>query len=204
MTIRSNCGLCLSLLLIVVTPDLSLAFHHCQHFSAGQNRISISHAKRSSVNVDVRPNHDHPSFAFRRMTLTTGSNTPRGTQLSAIIHSEEERHDENASIQTSTTAAWIFGILPALSLVFPLLLQANLLIPSFIAKRIYIYLLAITVMIVASRRGAAEDSPLLGTRVVDLTRDVVPSSSLLQQLAATELLLLLLLMATSELLLLLL
>ena len=192
MVIRpSNCRGCLSLLLLVLTlVDWSLAFQHCHHCRVGLNRISISHAERSSGHGDLRRRNDRQTFAFRRRTLTTGSNTVRAKQLSAIIDNEKEPYDERESISIqrakTATAVWIFGILPALSLAFPLLLHANLLIPLFIAKRIYIYLLAVTVVIVASRRGATEDSPLLGTRVVDLTRDIVPSFALLQQQAGNE------------------
>jgi hypothetical protein len=54
-----------------------------------------------------------------------------------------------------------------------LLLQAKLIGLLVVAKRVYIYTLAVTVLVIASRRGTS-DSPFLGTRLIDLTREVLP------------------------------
>ena len=97
-------------------------------------------------------------------------NVQRRTNLSA---SEHHDHDKESSFPT---AVWIFAVIPVLSLGLPLLLQADLILPLFIAKRLYIYLMAGTVVAVASIRGATEDSASLGTRMVDLTRQILPSS----------------------------
>lgn len=122
---------------------------------------------------------------FSRESIVNNSNKNSNddacVKLSATINEDEQkRHKDNGEVEASflrASSVWILAIVPVLSLEFPLLLQADLLIPLFIAKRCYIYLLAATVVVVASRRGATEDSPLLGTRLVDLTRDTLPSSS---------------------------
>jgi hypothetical protein len=67
----------------------------------------------------------------------------------------------------------LFAGIPLLSLALPLLLQAKLIGTLVVAKRVYIYTLAVTVLVIASRRGTS-DSPFLGTRLIDLTREVLP------------------------------
>jgi hypothetical protein len=67
----------------------------------------------------------------------------------------------------------LFAGIPLLSLALPLLLQAKLIGLLVVAKRVYIYTLAVTVLVIASRRGTS-DSPFLGTRLIDLTREVLP------------------------------
>ena len=42
-----------------------------------------------------------------------------------------------------------------------------------VLKRLYIYTLAILVVIIASIRGATYDSPNLGTRIINLTREIL-------------------------------
>jgi hypothetical protein len=91
------------------------------------------------------------------------------------MSSTDEGGEPSESLDPSTL--WILGAIPALSLLFPVLLQAKLILPLLIFKRVYIYLMAGTVVAIAAMRGASEDSPQLGTRLVDLTRDILPDSS---------------------------
>ena len=86
-----------------------------------------------------------------------------------------EENDQDKSGVDAASSLWLFGGVPLLSLTLPLLLQAKLIVPLVIAKRVYIYLMAATVLTVASIRGAS-DSPALGTRLIDLTREILPNS----------------------------
>jgi hypothetical protein len=83
------------------------------------------------------------------------------------------------------TPIWIFFVIPMLSLALPLLLQLNFVTPLLIVKRLYVYLLAGSVVTIASLRGAT-DNPSLGTRLVELTKEVLPDGSGHQQQQRSE------------------
>jgi hypothetical protein len=89
------------------------------------------------------------------------------THLAASDQDFESTKDSNLP------SLWLFAAIPLLSLALPLLLQAKLIGTLVVAKRVYIYTLAVTVLVIASRRGTS-DSPFLGTRLIDLTREVLP------------------------------
>ena len=88
--------------------------------------------------------------------------------------------DDPSEIEATTTpdltSLWLFGGIPLLSIILPFLLQFKLIVPLIIFKRVYIYTLAASVLVIASIRGS-EDSPSLGTRLIDLTRDALPYDS---------------------------
>jgi hypothetical protein len=82
--------------------------------------------------------------------------------------------DESPSDEDSVLPSlWLFAGIPVLSLALPLLLQFKFIAPLIVFKRFYIYALAASVLVVASIRGSS-DSPALGTRLIDLTREILP------------------------------
>ena len=90
------------------------------------------------------------------------------------VNSANDNDQDVDSTVSRLPSAWIFAGVPLLSISLPLLLQAKLIGPLLIAKRLYVYTLPATVVIIASLRGA-NDATGLGTRLIDLTREILPS-----------------------------
>jgi hypothetical protein len=107
-----------------------------------------------------------------RPILSSPSNdrvfSPGGTRLFS-----SELDDESSNEATVVPSLWLFAGIPILSLALPILLQFKLIVPLIVLKRAYIYTLAASVLVVAGIRGSS-DSPSLGTRLIDLTREILP------------------------------
>lgn len=78
-------------------------------------------------------------------------------------------------ISDQASSAILFVALPLLSLSLPILLNLKLYAALSIAKRVYIYLVAASIVVIGSSRGAT-DSPNLGERLQSLTADILPKS----------------------------
>ena len=83
---------------------------------------------------------------------------------------EQEREEQ---VRDGISTALLFGAPPLLSLVLPLLLQAKLFVPLFVVKRLFIYSMAMAIVVSASQRGA-RDEAALGGRLATLTQELLP------------------------------
>ena len=77
----------------------------------------------------------------------------------------------NRSDRLSTIS--IFLLLPLLSLLLPAMLSSGMYVTLALMKRVYVYLLAGSIVVIGSIRGA-NDSPGLGGRIIDLTSEILP------------------------------
>ena len=96
-----------------------------------------------------------------------------------LSKSSNELVDQSSQSQSSPllsdqmSSAILFIVLPLLSLALPVLLNLKLYAALSIAKRFYIYLVAASIVIIGSSRGAT-DSPNLGERLQSLTVEILP------------------------------
>ena len=82
--------------------------------------------------------------------------------------------DDDAPALPSAGSIALFGVVPALSAAFPVLLSQKLLLPLLLYKRLYIYGAAAVVVAVGGARGAGDPAGL-GTRVEALTAALLPA-----------------------------
>ena len=68
----------------------------------------------------------------------------------------------------------LFVAIPTLALAFPFLISERLILPLLVYKRLYLYGAASAVVAIGGSRGA-RDPAALGTRIVALTQDLLPS-----------------------------
>ena len=100
------------------------------------------------------------------------------TQLKLSKSSNElvgqpSQSQSSPALSDQTSSAILFIALPLLSLALPILLNLKLYAALSIAKRFYIYLVAASIVIIGSSRGAT-DSPNLGERLQSLTAEILP------------------------------
>lgn len=120
------------------------------------------------TNSRTRDRSDLPSYCQQKHSLQQ----PPKYHFASSEPSDEITVDNN----DNNSALWIMAGIPLISLILPLLLQAKLISTLVIAKRIYIYVLALSVVVIASQRGSIDD-PGLGSRLINLTKEIIPSSS---------------------------
>jgi hypothetical protein len=121
----------------------------------------------------------HRTTKSQPTTIVSLGPSPLHVPLGPLIyrtctHLAASDQDFESTKDSNLPSLWLFAGIPLLSLALPLLLQAKLIVPLVVAKRVYMYTLAATVLVIASIRGTS-DSPFLGTRVIDLTREILPS-----------------------------
>jgi len=145
--------------------------------------------------------HECPNRPSRRNTCANVGSSSRAIDLRLLVRpllAHRQQSDDDAttatasdSIQSHTpysptptptptpvmndkaSSAILFVILPLLSLCLPILLNLKLYAALSIAKRIYIYLIAASILIIGSARGST-DSPNLGERLQSLTAEILP------------------------------
>jgi hypothetical protein len=170
-TMKCPISLTYGLLVAVALQRTTTAFQQ-PHSCFGSRYTACGTSEQRSLFDQRREYAFSSSLQEQGAPFTIHHKWTRGLWMS---NTEEEVVDPTESLDSSTL--WILGAIPALSLLVPALLQAKLILPLLIFKRVYIYLMAGTVVAISAMRGASEDSPQLGTRLVDLTRDILPDSS---------------------------
>lgn len=129
------------------------------------------------------------SLAIRRSITTFHDNQFRQPTGSALKFSAND--EAPTSLETKPPKLLSIGmfLFPVATLVFDSLLQLARSLPPnsseqlaavavlFVSNRVYLYLLAVTIVVLAATRGAT-DSPQLGRRITDLTEEVLYRPSL--------------------------
>ena len=108
--------------------------------------------------------HGNTQIPIAQLNLSKSSNELVG---------KSSQSQSSPGLSDQTSSAILFIALPLLSLALPILLNLKLYAAVSIAKRFYIYLVAASIVIIGSSRGAT-DSPNLGERLQSLTAEILP------------------------------